>query len=111
MGAGKASAFLHANQAARLFISWTIAAEFAEGFTDLLDPACGAMLSRFDMVPMDQEMARRYAITTKHLRGLNQLIGTNNLWIAAAALANGVPLVTNNGSHFNRVPGLSVIAY
>jgi predicted nucleic acid-binding protein len=35
----------------------------------------------------------------------------NDLWIAATALANGMPVVTRNVKHFQRVPGLSVISY
>jgi predicted nucleic acid-binding protein len=45
------------------------------------------------------------------LRGQNLLIGTNDLWIASAALANSLPLVTNNANHFSRVPGLKVLSY
>ncbi len=33
------------------------------------------------------------------------------LWIAATALAHGVPLVTRNERHFRRVPELEVIGY
>lgn len=35
-------------------------------------------------------------------------IGNNDLWIAAHALALGVPLVSNNTSEFTRVPGLQL---
>ncbi len=34
------------------------------------------------------------------------VIGGNDLWIAASALAHGAPLVTNNTAEFSRVPGL-----
>ena len=33
--------------------------------------------------------------------------GPNDLWIAAHALALNLPLITNNLSEFQRVPGLS----
>ena len=48
---------------------------------------------------------------TQTLRQQNLLIGANDLWIAAAALAEGIPLVTNNAAPFNRVPGLRVVGY
>jgi len=35
-------------------------------------------------------------------------IGNNDLWIAAHALALGVPLVSNNVREFERVPGLKL---
>lgn len=38
----------------------------------------------------------------------SQLIGRNDMWIAAHALALGVPLVTNNTREFSRVPGLTI---
>ena len=110
-GPGKAHAFLQQNAAARPGISWTIAGEFAEGFGDIGDPACSAMLARYVVLPMDENTAGHYARITRALRNQNQLIGTNDLWIAAAALAHGLPLVTNNSAHFSRVAGLSVVSY
>jgi predicted nucleic acid-binding protein len=38
-------------------------------------------------------------------------IGANDLWIAAAALAYGMPVVTRNLEHYRRVPDLQVEAY
>lgn len=110
-GPGKAHQFLQLHSSARPCLTWIIAGEFAEGFGDVSDPVCAAMLDRFDILPMDQQTANHYAVATKHLRGLNQLIGTNDLWIAAAAIAHKLPLVTNNTAHFNRVPGLSLVGY
>lgn len=69
------------------------------------------MLARFDILPMDRPTADRYAVITRDLRDRRELIGANDLWIAAAALANGLPLVTNNRTHFERVPGLMVVGY
>jgi len=110
-GRGKAHEFLKNNASVRPCISWTVAGEFAEGFGDISDPICAAMLARFDILPMDQSTAQQYAVATKHLRALSQLIGTNDLWIAASALAHQMPIVTTNIAHFTRVPNLSVLAY
>ena len=60
---------------------------------------------------MDPATAHHYAVATRHLRENNQLIGANDHWIAAAALAHAMPLVTDNTEHFNRIPGLMVSAY
>ncbi|MFC7337441.1 type II toxin-antitoxin system VapC family toxin [Haloferula chungangensis] len=111
LGAGKAHEFLRLNPNAHARLSWTVAGEFAEGFGGIDHPACDAMLSRFEMLPMDRQTANCYAIITRELRDRRELIGANDLWIAAAALANGLPLVTNNRSHFERVPGLMVVGY
>jgi len=82
-----------------------------EGFKDIADPACAAMLDRFNIADMNRATAGHYAKITAALRRKNQLIGTNDLWIAAAALAHDFPLVTNNTAHFERVPGLQLISY
>ena len=39
------------------------------------------------------------------------MIGGNDLWIAATAVAHGVPVVTRNTRHYRRVPGLDVRGY
>ena len=110
-GAGKAQAFLRENKEALACISWIVAGEFAEGFTDIREPACAAMLDRFSILEMDEATAGQYAKITGKLRRENQLIGTNDLWIAAAAMAHGLELITNNTAHFGRVTGLSVRSY
>ncbi|WP_367870475.1 type II toxin-antitoxin system VapC family toxin [Luteolibacter sp. Populi] len=110
-GPGSAHAFLSQHGAARAAISWTVAGEFAEGFGDIRDPACMAMLSRFEVVETDEATAGEYAKITRYLRKQSLLIGANDLWIAASALAAGLPLVTNNASHFGRIPGLQVVGY
>ncbi|MGB6221538.1 type II toxin-antitoxin system VapC family toxin [Haloferula sp.] len=110
-GEGKAHQFLRQNPNAHARLSWTVAGEFAEGFGSIDHPACEAMLSRFEMLPMERSTANSYAIITRELRDRRELIGANDLWIAAAALANDLPLVTNNQSHFKRVPGLMVVGY
>ena len=38
----------------------------------------------------------------------SQLMGCNDMWIAAHALALDLPLVTNNTREFSRVPGLTI---
>ena len=110
-GNGKAHAFLQEHRTAHAWISWTVAGEFAEGFGSISDPACAAMLSRFEILAMIEATAGEYARIASTLRKKNQLIGTNDLWIAAAALAAGFPLVTNNSAHFSRIPGLKLAAY
>ena len=110
-GPGAAHRFLIDHQDSRPCLTWTIAGEFAEGFGDIHHPACAAMLDRFEILETDRETAQRYAVTTRFLRQRNELIGTNDLWIAAAALAHNLPLVTRNASHFQRIPHLAVMTY
>ena len=101
-GPGKAHQFLQLHAAARACISWTVTGEFAEGFGDIHHPACAAMLARFEILSMDHTTAHLYAVTTRHLRAKNQLIGFNDHWIAAAALARREVVATRNLKDFQR---------
>jgi len=42
------------------------------------------------------------------LESKGQMIGNNDLWIAAHAVVAGLTLVTNNESEFGRVRGLKI---
>jgi tRNA(fMet)-specific endonuclease VapC len=56
----------------------------------------------------DEPAAEEYGKLRAHLAGLGQLIGPNDLMIAAIALANRMILVTHNTAEFSRVPGLTL---
>lgn len=49
-----------------------------------------------------------YARVRSDLERRGEVIGNNDLWIAAHALSAGLTLVTNNEREFRRVPGLTV---
>ncbi len=59
------------------------------------------------MLPLPLEAARRYAAVRAELQRVPP-IGSNDLWIAAHALADDLTLVTNNEREFRRVRGLRV---
>ena len=63
-------------------------------------------LAAISVVEMDEEVARRYGQLRADLNRIGRPIGPNDLWIAAHALALAVPLITNNLTEFERVPGL-----
>lgn len=62
----------------------------------------------FPVVGLDQRDAREYGKLREYLGSKGQLIGPNDLHIAATALANGLILVTHNTAEFSRVPGLTL---
>jgi tRNA(fMet)-specific endonuclease VapC len=67
-----------------------------------------ALLETVQVLPLPLEAARRYADLRAELQRNGQPIGSNDLWIAAHALADDLTLVTNNEREFRRVPGLRV---
>lgn len=58
--------------------------------------------------PMTKDTASIYAEIRLELSRRGEMIGANDLWIAAHARAAGLTLVTNNEREFRRVPGLAV---
>jgi tRNA(fMet)-specific endonuclease VapC len=67
-----------------------------------------ALLETLQVLPLPLEAARRYAEIRAELQRSGRPIGSNDLWIAAHALADDLTLITNNEREFQRVPGLRV---
>lgn len=65
-----------------------------------------AFLAGFQSLPFDDDAAYRHALIRAELTVKSQIIGPNDLLIAATALAHGAILVTHNTAEFSRVPGL-----
>lgn len=61
-----------------------------------------------DPVPVDEEVAGAWARLRVTLRDLGLRMTVNDSWIAATALALGVPVVTQDDDYVS-VPGLDVI--
>jgi tRNA(fMet)-specific endonuclease VapC len=53
-------------------------------------------------------VANAYGSIRTMLSTKGTIIGANDLWIAAHALATNLTVVTNNEREFRRVPGLTV---
>ena len=66
------------------------------------------ILSAMEVLPLEAPADRRYAEIRQFLEEQGQMIGPNDLLIAAHALAANLTVVTANTREFNRVPGLSV---
>lgn len=59
-------------------------------------------------LPLPETAAEAYGRIRAELQSKGEMIGNNDLWIAAHALAAGLTLVTNNEREFRRVHGLRV---
>ena len=64
--------------------------------------------SRLDVLPYGSKAAQHYGAIRAQLEKLGRPIGVNDLHIAAHARSEGLVLVTNNASEFERVPALEV---
>ncbi|MCF8192524.1 MAG: type II toxin-antitoxin system VapC family toxin [Burkholderiales bacterium] len=63
-------------------------------------------VSLLELVPLDTTAARQYGEIRAGLESIGRPIGSNDLWIAAQALAIGATLVTDNTEEFTRIRGL-----
>lgn len=59
-------------------------------------------------LPLPEAAAEAYGKLRAELEAKGEMIGNNDLWIAAHAVAAGLVLVTNNESEFKRVRGLRI---
>ena len=108
---GRAQRFLEERPAASLCVTFTVAGELAAGPDVNERERWERFLHPFRVLAADPDVCWRYGRLYRHLRDNGMLIGANDMWIAATALANGLPIVTRNHRHFRRVPDLRVLSY
>ncbi|MFH0909173.1 MAG: type II toxin-antitoxin system VapC family toxin [bacterium] len=110
---GPASHFASTHSDYAVGICWIVAGEFLCGSVlagqDRDETA--SFIDRYPVAHSDTGTVLQYADLYAVLRKRNAMIGPNDLWIAACALAHGLPVVTRNVEEFRRVPNLSVIDY
>lgn len=108
---GPAVSFLESNEQAHLYLSFITAGELAAG-ASLADRArWDAFVAPFYVLQSNPDVGWEYGRAYRYLRQNGRLIGGNDLWIAATALAYRMPVVTRNEEHYRRVPGLDVESY
>jgi tRNA(fMet)-specific endonuclease VapC len=59
-------------------------------------------------LPLPESAAEAYGTIHAELQSKGQMIGNNDLWIAAHAIGAGLILVTNNEREFRRLRGLKL---
>lgn len=108
---GGAITFLEQNQDARLYLPFVVAGEIASGISMRDRARWEAFLAPFYVLPPTPEVSWQFGRAFRHLRDNGNLIGANDLWIAATGLAYEMPVVTRSVGVFKRVPGLEVETY
>jgi tRNA(fMet)-specific endonuclease VapC len=66
------------------------------------------LLASIEVAPLEAGVDHIYADIRNALESSGQMIGANDLFIAAHALEQQATLVTDNVAEFQRVPGLTV---
>jgi predicted nucleic acid-binding protein len=107
----QARAFLAGLNPAHLYITPTIAGELAAGHSLANRSRWQVFITRFRILPIDEDAEWHYGVTYRYLQANGLMIGANDLFIAAVALANQISVVTRNARHYGRVPGLEIVEY
>lgn len=99
--------------AGRMAVSAVTLAELLHGAEKSDNPAQNLAVvedfcSRLEVLPYGAKAAQHYGSIRAQLERLGTPIGVNDLHIAAHARSEGLVLVTNNLSEFDRVPALQV---
>lgn len=109
--AADAVRFLEKHLADKLYVTFTVVGELACGASMADRKVWESFVGRFQVLGFSMDVAWEYGRAFRYLAENGLLIGANDLWIAATAIAYDVPLVTRNAKHYKRVPGLSVLGY
>jgi tRNA(fMet)-specific endonuclease VapC len=84
---------------------WPLEADWGEAKRERLE----AYLRGYVVYPSNRALCREWAGAADEARRNGMPIHESDAWIAATALINGVPLVTNNPRHYDGIPRLTLI--
>lgn len=108
---GPAVAFLEGHPDTRLYLPFIVAGELAAGLAMRERSRWEAFLSPLFVLNSTPDVCWHFGRAFRHLHDTGALIGTNDLWIAATALAYDLPVLTRNVEHSRHTPGVEVQAY
>ncbi len=108
---GPATALLVRESDSLLHITFTVAGELAPGISLENRQRWEDFIAPFRVLDCTRDVCWEYGRAYRYLQRVGSLIGTNDLWIAATALAHRMPVVTRNEKDFERVPDLEVVSY
>ncbi len=95
---------------AALFISAITFYELLMGATSIeKEKEVFILIDGIPILPFSDKVAQKAAQIYHDLRKRNKMIGFRDIFIAATALANDLPVKTNNRKDFDRVIGLVLV--
>jgi predicted nucleic acid-binding protein len=111
--ASDAAAYARAHEEEALAIAWIVKGEFlrAAAVAGRDSPELLEFFARYPTQWPDEEVIVGYARLGAVLHQRNLSLGVADLWLAAATLRLGVPLVTRDPDGLGRVPGIKIDAY
>jgi predicted nucleic acid-binding protein len=66
------------------------------------------LAQRFEALSVDEAVSEAWALLVSRLRTAGRKVAINGSWIAATAIAHGVPIVTQDAD-YDAMPGVEVI--
>ena len=103
--------FFESRSKESFYITFTVAGELACGQSASPKRDWERLCRPYPILPWSGDVSWQYGEIYRALAAKGQLIGANDMWIAATALVHGMGVVTNNVEEFGRVPGLTVVPY
>ena len=108
---GAADDFLGRHPTEAFYLTFTVVGELACGQSASFRSDWQRLCQPYVVLPWSLEVSWQYGEIYRALQARGQLIGGNDMWIAATALVHAMPVVTNNTTEFGRVPGLQVVGF
>ena len=84
-GSGRASRFLETHQQDLLYLTFTVAGELAGGSSLDQHEDWRWFIEPFQILESSKEVSWQYGVVYRELKSRGELIGSNDLWIAATA--------------------------
>jgi predicted nucleic acid-binding protein len=66
------------------------------------------LAQRFEALAVDEAVSEAWALLVSQLRATGSKVPVNDSWIAATAIAHGIPVVTQDAD-YDVIPGVEVI--
>jgi predicted nucleic acid-binding protein len=92
-----------------LYASTITEFEFLAGVKDEKIVSLKHFFSKIKLLPFDSKAAAKASAIFKDLKSKNQIIEFRDIFIAATAIANNLPISTLNIDHFKRVKDLKIV--